>query len=373
MKRLFHILVSMLVLASCEGTGTADPEQKPDDVKPKGYYVYTDKTVIEADGIDKATFTIKDQDGNVISTAANMNKVWYENVADETRLERGSDGLTSIVDGEYEFRGIYGSVRTENTIKVKAQNRAKYEVFHKNVAIFKLTGTWCTNCPSMTNVLNSLGEDAADHSVILACHWNDGAYSVRYQDTGSDLAASAALHVDPNLKTLAVPSNVYDLAVHDDVRTVAGVTDVIMQRRIESPAATGIKITSVMLEGTDLKVKATVKASKAGEYDLTCAVLADNVNAGGAGSADGMYHHMVIAVNQANFMAVRNDTRFSLQADGEFTREFTFSMGENAPEEDILDNISVAVLALKKDESGRAVVDNVAQCAYGKAIDYRYN
>ena len=372
MRINLYMAVSMLALAACSGTGTADPDN-PDDVKPKGYYVYTDKTVIEADGIDKATFTIKDQDGNVISTAANMNKVWYENVADETRLERGSDGLTSIVDGEFEFRGIFGSVRTENTIKVKVQNRAKYEVFHKNVAIFKLTGTWCTNCPSMTNVLNSLGKDAAEHSVILACHWNDGAYSVRYEATGNDLAASAALHVDPNLKTLSVPSNVYDLAVHEGSRTVAGITGIIMQRRVESPASTGIKITSVQMDGTDLKVTAAVKASKAGEYDLTCAVLADNVNAGGAGSADGIYHHMVIAVNQANFMAVKNDTKFNLQVDGEQTREFIFPMGDNAPSADALANISVAVLSLKKDASGKAIVDNVAQCAYGKSVDYRYN
>lgn len=375
MNRLIYILASLLAVAACGGAGTAEPVTpgEPDDVKPKGYYIYVDKTVIEADGIDVAAFTIKDQDDRVVSVEADMGRIWYENVATSARLDRYSTGFSSIVDGEWEFAGLVGSERTLNTVTIKVQNRARYEVFHKNVAVFKLTGTWCTNCPSMTSTLNALDEDASDHSVVLACHWNDGKYSVKYQATGQDLAASAALHVNPNLTTLGVPSNVYDLAVHKDVRTVAGVTNEIMQRRIDSPATTGIKITSVALDGTDLKVTASVKAGKAGEYDLTCAVLADNVNAGGAGSADGLYHHMVISVNQANFMAVANDTKFNLAADAEFTREFIFPMGDTAPGEDILANLSVAVLSLKKGENGRAVVDNVAQCAYGKTVDYRYN
>ena len=382
MKRIFYA-AALALFCSCSGAGTADPETPPannggqdkPDVLEAGYYIYTDKTAIEADGMDMAKFTIKDQDGNVISTEANIDsrKIWYAYAGSETRLDAKSVGFTSVVDGEYEFYGIYGSTKTKNTVKVKVQNRAKYEVFHKNVAIFKITGTWCPNCPSMTSTLEALGEDAKAHSIVLACHWNDGSYSVRYAETNRDLAESAALHVNPELKTLGAPSNVYDLAIHEDVRTVAGVTRIIMQRRLENPATTGIKINSVQMDGTDLKVSATVKASKAGEYDLTCAVLASNVDAGGQGSADGLYHHMVVAVNQANFMAVKNDTKFTLEAEGEYTREFVIPMPKGATSASVLDNLSVAVLSLKKDKSGKAIVDNAAECAYGETADYVYN
>lgn len=364
MKRILFIAAALMAACSCEQTGT-EPEVEA------GYYIYADKEIVEADGKDMAAFVVKDQDGNVISTENNMGVIWYENVATEVRLPRYSTGFTSIVDGDFEFAGIVNGTKTLNTVKVKVQNRAKYEVFHRNVAIFKLTGTWCTNCPSMTTVLNGLGEDAKAHSVILACHWNDGGYSIPYSDSGQDLAAAAALHVNPSLSSLSVPSNIYDLAIHEGTRTVSGITDIIMNRRIESPATTGIKVTSVAMDGSDLKVKAVVKSSTGGEYDLTCAVLADNVNAGGAGSADGYYHHMVISVNQENFMSLSKNTRFALEADGEYEREFVFPL--NGLSSDMLENVKVAVLSLKNDESGKAVVDNVVECPYGKTVDYLYN
>ena len=146
-----------------------------------------------------------------------------------------------------------------------------------------------------------------------------------------------------------------------------------MQRRLESPATTGIKITSVQMDGTDLKIAASVKASKDGEYDLTCAVLASNVDAGGQGSADGLYHHMVVAINQANFMAVKNETKFTLETDGEYSREFVIPMPAGATSASVLENLSVVVLSLKKDKSGKAIVDNAAECAYGETTDYVYN
>jgi hypothetical protein len=68
--------------------------------------------------------------------------------------------------------------------------------------------------------------------------------------------------------------------------------------------------------GPVITENSTVKASKAGDYDLTCAVLANKVYAPGTqGSVDGYYHHMVVAVNQDNFLNVNNTTKFALAVD----------------------------------------------------------
>ena len=162
-------MLAVPVLFGC-GEGPADPVGDP---KEEGYYIYVDKEVIEADGKDVATFTVKDQDDNIISTEANMGKVWYENVATGVRLDRYSTGFSAMADGESEFAGIVSGTRTVNTVKIKTQNRKKYEVFHKNVTVFKLTATWCPNCPSMTTVLEGLDEETAGHTIILACHNTD--------------------------------------------------------------------------------------------------------------------------------------------------------------------------------------------------------
>ena len=250
-------------MAACETpVDTPDPQDKPLEA---GFYIYADKTVIEADGKDMAAFTVKDQDGNIVSTDDNMGKVMYEDVTTGVRLDRYSTGFASVVDGEFEYVGVVSGKKTLNSVKVKAQNRAKYEKFHKNVTLFKLTATWCPNCPAMTNAIKGLGKDAMDHVIVLACH-NDDAYSVNMGNM--DLAAAVALHVEPEMTSLGLPSNVYDLAFYDDARTVSMITRNIMDRRVSSPATCGVKVSSVSIDGSDLKVSAAVMSDKGGEYDL---------------------------------------------------------------------------------------------------------
>ena len=361
-------VLPLACMAACEPpVYTPDPQDKPLEA---GFYIYADKTVIEADGKDMATFTVKDQDGNIVSTDDNMGKVMYEDVTTGVRLDRYSTGFASVVDGEFEYVGVVSGKKTLNSVKVKAQNRAKYEKFHKNVTLFKLTATWCPNCPAMTNAIKGLGEDAMDHVIVLACH-NDDAYSVNMGNM--DLAAAVALHVEPEMTSLGLPSNVYDLAFYDDARTVSMITRNIMDRRVSSPATCGVKVSSVSIDGSDLKVSAAVMSDKGGEYDLTCALLADGIVDNSGYAEDGLYNDMVIAVNKPNFLAVASDSKFTLGADEEKEREFVFSFGDNVPSADMLSNLSVVAIALKKDESGRTVVDNAVKCPFGKSADYIYN
>jgi thiol-disulfide isomerase/thioredoxin len=363
-RRVIYLCAAVAVFQACDGQDPAGPDVEP---KEPGYYIYADKTTVEADGKDAVTFTVKDQDDNIISTEDNMGRVWYEDVATGVRLERYSTSFSAMADGEFEYVGIYNGERTLNSVRIKAQNRSKYELFHKNVAIFKLTATWCPNCPSMTTVLGGLGEDASDHSIILACH-NSDKFSVAYGSM--DLAAAVAVHAGAT--ALGLPTNVYDLAVLDDARTVSMVTRNITRRRISSPATSGVKVNSFVLDGSDIKVSASVKSSAGGEYDLTCAILSDGLEAPEGYAKDGIYDDVVIAANVANFLTVSSDSKFTLGKDQEQTKEFTFSFGENVPSAEFLSRLSVVVLALKK-EGGKAVVDNAAKCGYGKTIDYIYN
>lgn len=344
------------------------PQGPVDEPKDEGYYIYVDKEVIEADGKDIATFTVKDQDGNIISVEANMGKVWYEDVNTGIRLDRYSTGFTAMADGQYEYAGIVSGQRTLNTVTLTARNRSKYEVFHKNVAVFKLTATWCPNCPSMTTVLESLDEETTSHMVLLACHNVDG-FSVSCN--GGDLVTEAAKHV--GMSQLGLPTNIYDLEQVNDARTVSMVTRQITQRRIDSPATCGIKINSFQMDGTDLKVSASVMSSTGGEYDLTCAILADGLVDKTGYAENGVYNDVVVAANISNFFSLAKDSRFSLGKDEEMEREFVFSFAEGVPSQEQLSNFSVVVMALKKGSNGKAVVDNAAKCAYGNTLEYQYN
>lgn len=366
MKKIIYGIMALAVsaaLTSCE---------EPAGGETGVMTITVDKTQIEADGKDMATFTITDASGNVVTTEANKGTVFFKNVEDGSRLPRYSTGFTSIADGKFEFVGIYNGQETANSVKVTAANRSKYETFHRNVAIFKLTGTWCVNCPRMTTALHSLGEDATEHSIVLACHNESGQHPFLVNYGGRDLASAIFLHMGET--SAAYPTNSYDLASLSTSSSTVTITDEIMNRRIEAPAAVGIRITEVVLDGTKIKVSATVKASAAGSYDMACAIVADNLRyeGGYTDNEDSLYSNVVVGVSADNFLRYTNATGFDLEKDAEYERDFEIDFG-GTPSEDVLKNMRAVILVHKKNADGSSQVNNCAECAYGQTLDYRYN
>lgn len=362
MKKLFAAMIfAACLLVACDGQGGSGV-----------YTISVDKNQIEADGKDIATFTIKDSEGTIVTTEANAGSIFFKNVADDTRLPRYSTGFTSVADGEYEFVGIYNGVETTNSVKITVVNRAKYEVFHRNVAIFKLTGTWCQNCPRMTAALHSLGEDAEAHSIVLACHNEETTHPFYVNFNGRDLAS--AIFLEMGETSSVYPTNCYDMAELNTSSSVLTISDVVMNRRIESPACAGVKITSFQLEGTTLKVKATVKSSAAGTFDMSCAILGDNLQyqGGFADNDEGLYDNVVIAVSGDNFLSCTSKTSFELAKGDEYERTFEFAF-QQAPSKELLENMSAVVLVHKKNADNSSEVNNCAECAYGSSVDYKYN
>ena len=367
MQRFSNIILlcAALVLASCDGGSH--------ETITSVYTISVDKTRIESDGIDVATFVITDSDGNIVTKDENMASVYFKNVKTGIRLPRYSTGFSSIADGEFEFAGIYNGIQTVNTVKVKSVNRASYEVFHKNVAVFKLTGTWCPNCPKMTASLHALDKDALDHSIVLACHHEEMKSHPFYVDYGGISLGMSFFHYF-QMDSYSFPTNCYDMVQMSGSISTVTISDIIMDRRIKSPAAVGIMITSVALEGSSLKVSATVKASAYGHYDMACALVADGlVYAGGYTDNDrNMYSNVVLNVSGNNFMRYVSDTSFNLEKDAEHSRDFEFVFTQT-PSSEILKNMRAVILVHRKTADGKSEVNNCAECVYGSTLDYRYN
>ena len=376
MKRLIRYILPAIfpLVLSCSGASLpSDKEESGDNsesLDPSSYYIYVDKTGIESDGIDKACFTIKNGKGDVLSTYDNMGSVYYKNVATGVRLPRYSEAFTSVTDGEFEFVGIYKGKETVNSVKITSSNRSSYELYHKNVAIFKLTATTCPNCPSMSEAMNGLDQDAKDHSIVIACH-NADQFSIKCGR--SDLAGASALKIDPNLTTLALPSLIYDLAFMEGTRATSAISGFIMDRRIAAPAEVGIRIESVALDGNVLKVKAYAKADRNGNYDMTAAILCDGLYAPDGYSIDGYYNDVAIAINEENFINYTNNTGFTLEKGQEYGREFIFSFSDDVPSEEYLKKLKAVVLVHKKNQKGTSEVNNSAMCLYGQSLDYKFN
>lgn len=358
-KAILMILVACALVA-CRGTMggevSADGTMQP-------YTLTVDKQVIESDGVDYATLTITDAAGQILSEGYSLRNVSIHiEETDEWRSGIGSgedpNKFSSIIDGTYTISAMYNGIECEAPVQVTSQNRNKYERFHKNVAIYRLTGTWCQYCPYMTEALNNRDAYTKDHSIVLEFH-NSDEYSVPF-NMSMDIAGFLNQFYGNN----GYPYCIYSISEGSGKRTVNEIKSNVKNCLVKYPAHTGIQASS-SLNGNKLTVNATVMASTEGQFDLGMAVLKDNCIPTSTSAYEDVYNDVVLSIS-GNFYAMSTDS-FSLKADAEKALEKTW-------ESDKLDaeNCRVVLFTLRKVDE-KIIIDNVVDFKVGDSVDYRYN
>ena len=107
---------------------------------------------------------------------------------------------------------------------------------------------------------------------------------------------------------------------------------------------------------------------------MVCALVADNLEyqGGYTDNDQNLYSNVVLGVSGDNFLTYRSASVFDLKEGEEFDRSFVFELAA-APSADFLKNMRAVILVHKKYADGSSQVNNCAECAYGKTLDYRYN
>ena len=371
MKRLLYIS-TVAFLAAC--AGTVDPEnQEPGDVPEEFTEPFTlsaDKTEVEASGKDFVTFSLKDAYGREMledkNTLQSINIVSEEGV----RVPRMETKASFIANGTYNFIAKFKGRPSANTVQVNAVNRAKYEVFHKNVGLFKCTSVWCSACPYLAENLHKISDEAKQHSVVLAIHGDFSGQKDPFSlyVEGTDLGS----YMMGWFGGSGWPTLIYDLSTaKTGSSNTTEIANEIMNCRIEFPATCGIKVTTVSVDGTALKVSATMKSSTGGDYDMACAVLRNGLSYPNGYSMDdsGVYDEVVVDLSESFIGYYKGD---EVAKDAEFSETFTFDFGESVPSASALEDYYVAVYVHRKTSDG-SVLDNIVTCPYGETIDYHLN
>lgn len=374
MKRYIVAAAAAMAVYAC--SGFVDPDDRQDDIPEEYTAPFTlsvDKAEVEASGKDYVTFSLKDAYDREMLT--DRNALQSINITSDkgVRVQRMETSVMFIANGTYTFTAKYQGTPS-NAVEVKAKNRAAYEVFHRNVGLFKCTSVWCSACPYLAKNLHGLSQESKDHSVVLAMHGNftdRDPFSLYVGD--ADLGSYMLSYFGGT----GWPTLVYDL--NEDVPLGNGsvptsdLEEDILKRRTDSPATCGIKVTKVAVEGTELKVDATLKSSTGGSYTLVCAVLRDGLvyEGGFSMNDDGVYDEVVVALSDS-FLAYNSRNSDTLKKDEEVSREFAFDFGENLPSESELSDFYVAVYALRPD-GDVSTMDNIVTCGYGETVDYHLN
>ena len=355
-KKLLYLLPLMMIVGCSEKIGSDDT------VGVAPYTLSVDKTEIESDGKQVATFKITDANGTVLTDNTElMSKIYFKNEATGRRLTRKTKTFRSVEDGEYTFSATFSGEPCENTVTIKSQNRTNYEVFKKNVCLYRFTATWCVNCPSMTEGLDRVNDWTKGRLVELDMHGAGSTYQL------SDGTRFVADHLISQFKAGGFPSCVYDLDLMSDSRAYSEIEELVFDRIAEAPATCGIKANSTFAKD-ELTLQASVKTSTGGTYDLGYALLVNNLD-GGAGAYEDKYNNVVIALsgNYENLSTAAQE----LAKDQE-KQIVDFKQTVTLPNGAKLEDCSLVVFALKQNGSD-IDIDNAVRFPLGGSVEYIYN
>ena len=363
MKRLLYIF-TMVLAASC--SGTVDPEnQDPVDMPDEFTEPFTlsaDKTTVEANGKDIVTFSLKDSYGREMLDDKNTLQGVNITSAEGVRVTRMEKTVSFIANGTYHFTAKYKGKVSANTVDVVAENRAAYEKYHKNVAIYKATATWCGPCAVMTKALNGLNEDAQAHSIELCWHGQDelavtpggweydyGSFIISYFGGGG------------------FPTVVLDLKKNTIENTSSGLEREIWDMRANYPATCGVKLsTEYDASAKVINATAELTSSTGGSYDMGMALLLNNQIVSSGTNEGGKYSHIVRA-STGNFFMYSSASLTKVEKDGTMTFSQQIPAGNHK-----LEDLSVVAFALVPDGNG-ARIDNIVEVKAGESVDYVLN
>lgn len=273
-------LAAALLTVSCGGGGGDDePTPTPPTPKPEAKLVLSsDKSQITADGKDAATLTVK-LGNDVVSTGYTL----YDGDNKKVTLTDGK--FTTTAEGTYKFWASYRSKNSE-TIEIKAvkaqggggdnpdtpddPNKDNLN-FKRRVLMIQFTGTGCSNCPRIINMLSDLFaiEGVKDKAVLVAAHRynsSDPAYLSAALDYQVGISTYPHINIDFNQETNHSQSNVeYNQKLIDQ------------QLNRKAPLV-GISAASVYDAATrTVSLTAAVKAAEEGEYRIGAWVIEDGI------------------------------------------------------------------------------------------------
>lgn len=359
MRQTILLFIASLFIVACSKPAA----EETDLAHPAPYTLSVDKTVIESDGHQVATFSITDANGEVLtSNPSLMSKIYFKNENTGKRLARRTNTFRSVEDGEYTFSATYSGKACANTVTVKSENRTSYEVFRKNVCLYRLTATWCQNCPTMTDGLNNVNDWTKGRIIEMAIHAAKSTFAIY---DGKNYIAD---YLYPRFGLTGYPSCIYDLEVGSESRSYTEIEDIIFNRLADAPATCGIKASNTYSPG-QISLTASVKTSTGGKYDLGYAIVQNGCD-GGADAYEEVYDNVVVAIS-GNYEFL-SDSAVDLAKDEE--RQIVNHQGQSytLPDSGNLSDYSVVFFALKK-VGDDVNIDNVVKMPLNSSVDYVYN
>lgn len=338
---LFAALV--LGLASCHGT-------VDDSVTVK---LTPSALTIVADGKESVSF-------EVFYGASMVNAEAQIYLTSHPEMGWAGSEFSTTEAGEYTFQAIYRDMQSNQVTITAVEPAAPIESrFERHICVVDLTGTWCAFCPDGMTKLNFY---------VGKKEWKDIVHTMALHDNteGDDpMGLPMASTVMAAFGNYGYPMFVTDF--RDSGSLTEDVGDIVpsFNRSLkEYPAHSDVKIES-SLSGRQLSIDVTLFAESRGDYAVGVYLLENGIVApqkdGSVVHEDYSHNHVVRAVLTNSYKGM---SLGSLEAEQEVSKNFTYTL----PEEWDVEQMSIVALA----QDAKGYVNNVAECAVGESVDYKY-
>ena len=259
-------------------------------------------------------------------------------------------------DAVLNFSARYEDYNSD-AIEITFKNRKKYEFYKKHVAIFKMTGTWCVNCPGMTSALDQLNESMPDKFYEIALHASSNSGTDPFHTNATALFSNAmgGLYAFPtavfNLRKTTATSNTSSTNLRN-----------ALENELLDPAICAIKATTTYdAARQSVTINAGLVTDKGGVFELAYILVKDGLIAEQTGASSDYVHNATAIALSNNFLGT--DGKFTLGAGEEKLQNITLT---SAMEIDPKDT-RVLVYAIATVD-GQDVVNNIISIPIGDSV-----
>ena len=163
MKKLYStilpivMILCLAMLSSCSGSSDETENGGTDDGILR---ITADKTAIQADGVEKVTFTVKLGTKDV-SEESTMNLILVKESGEE-KLDYGVRAFSTSVPGTYVFKARYyegKAMFSENEVTVQVAPVSGGTSYYHKLLGMQFTSVGCQACPALSTTLKAIQEE----------------------------------------------------------------------------------------------------------------------------------------------------------------------------------------------------------------------
>lgn len=348
------MILCLAMLSSCSGNSDETENGGTDDGILR---ITADKTAIQADGVEKVTFTVKLGTKDV-SEESTMNLILVKESGEEN-LDYGVRAFSTSVPGTYVFKARYyegKAMVSENEVTVQVAPVSGGTSYYHKLLGMQFTSVGCQACPALSTTLKAIQTEQPGRLAIASFHMDFGGMT-------DPMSTAATNNYRTNIlgNFSGLPRFFYNLrkGTKEMISIKSQIEEELQKELSNYPASCGVAVESVY-NASDRTVKITGKLTSNVTNTYRCLIylVEDGIKYFQTNGANDYTHNNVVrAVVSTSLNGDRFNGEVNAGVESTMQRSYQLEPGWN------VDNMRVIVSMLTTLDGGKTYTcNNVNEC-----------